>query len=379
MLHSHNNAAMDDYFNQSLINQQRAVLLPWWAVQTLAWSVYCVVSFLSLTLWYGDPQWMHVVQILAEALTGALLTYPFAVALKFIGKGPLPRWIILHLALVPTIALIWNILRMSLFEKLFPGAYIWGEFGGWYFASILIFALWAALYYSMKAYSEVEAEQERARAEHLLRITAESLSRDAKLQMLRYQINPHFIFNTMSSINALVATGRSQEARRMIDHFSDFLRITLDSDDRLFVPLGEEIETVTRYLAVEKMRFNERLRIDIDIHPNVADIMVPSLILQPLVENAVRHGVEAQRSACTIAIRAEASDLRLHIIIEDDGPGLNPQTDSKRKDGGLGLSNVRARLMTVYEDDFTFDLSNRMPQGVLAEIGIPLQPRDQSQ
>lgn len=339
----------------SELTAPHAILLPWWLVQLIGWILYCVVTFLSLTLWYGNPQWLHVVQILLEALLGAALTQPLGLGLKYAARGPLALRLITHMGIIATIALIWNVMRMYIFAALFPGANIWEDFGGWYFASFLIFALWSALFYSIRAYSAFTAEQERTLNEKMRRMTAESLSRDAQLQMLRYQINPHFIFNTMNSINALVATDRSKEARKMIDQFSSFLRITLDGDKTLFVTLAEEIDTIKSYLAVEKMRFHERLKLKIDIDDDLADISLPSLILQPIVENAVRHGVEGQRKPVLIKITARSVDERLILTISNNGPAL--RHDDKRKEG-VGLKNVRSRLDTVYQGDYIFSLKD---------------------
>ena len=356
--------------------QPRAVLLPWWAVQLLGWVLYCVVSFLSLTLWYGDPQWLHVVQISAEACLGAALTVPLGLSIKYVARGSIPTRLITHLFVVAVIAFIWNVMRMYMFETLFPGTDIWEEFGGWYFASFLIFALWTTLYYSIRAYSAVAAEQERAMNEKLRRITAESLSRDSQLQMLRYQINPHFIFNTMNSINALVATERTQEAREMINQFSSFLRITLEGDKNLFVQLDEEIDAIEQYLSVEKMRFHERLQMKIDIPAHLSDIMVPSLILQPIVENAVRHGVEGQRQTCLIRVSAQSEDDRLILRVSNNGPPLKKDDTAEkpigRKEGGVGLQNVRSRLDTVYDGDYIFALEQSDKKTVTALISIPL-------
>lgn len=362
------------------ITAPRAVLLPWWTVQLLGWMLYCVVSFLSLTLWYGNPQWLHVVQISIEALLGAALTQPLGVSLKYAARGSLARRVMAHMIIVGATAFVWNVMRMYMFDAFFPGSNIWQEFGGWYFASFLIFALWSALFYSIRAYSAFTAEQERALNEKMRRITAESLSRDAQLQMLRYQINPHFIFNTMNSINALVATDRSKEARNMIDQFSSFLRITLDGDKGLFVTLAEEIDTIKSYLSVEKMRFHERLQLEINVPNNLSDILVPSLILQPIVENAVRHGVEGQRKAVLIKIDAKMQGDRLVLSISNNGPML--KYNGHRKEG-IGLRNVRSRLDTVYQGDYEFalrdhranDASDSLSSGdgcVEAIISIPL-------
>lgn len=358
-----------------LDDQSRAVLLPWWALQILAWALYCVVSFLSLTLWYGDPEWLHAVQILLEAMVGALLVFPLDRSLKYIGRLNVAVSFLVQCLLVAGLAFIWNVLRMTTFRLFFPEAQIWKDFGGWYFASILVFALWTTLHYIVRAYTTIAQEHERAQQEHLLRVTAESLSRDAQLQMLRYQINPHFIFNTMNSINALVVTNRTVEARHMIERFSDFLRITLDDENRLFVPLHEEIETIDRYLAVEQMRFASRLEIEFSIDPDCRDVPVPPLILQPIIENAVRYGVEGQNEKCLITLSARRDGTHVEIGIADTGPGLARAAEQPVHGTGLGLKNVAARLEAAYANDFAFAIADRPGRpGTLVTIRVPAPP-----
>ncbi|WOE75530.1 sensor histidine kinase [Alterisphingorhabdus coralli] len=354
--------------------QPRGVLLPWWALQLLAWALYCVVSFLSLTLWYGEPEWLHVVQILLEAVSGALLVLPLEWSLRHVQRLPVALSFALQLLCVAALAFLWNVLRMTTFQIFFPDAKIWEEFGGWYFASILIFALWTTLHYIVQAYSAMAEEQARAQKEHLRRVTAEGQSRDAQLQMLRYQINPHFIFNTMNSVNALVATKRNSEAREMIERFSDFLRLTLDDEDRLFVPLEEEIMTINRYLSVEKMRFKDRLETVIDIKPDCHSVPVPALILQPVIENAVRHGVEGQHAQCQITITAKRQDGELVVVITDTGPGLSGDAHSDKRRGGIGMRNIAARLATAYGDNYVFTIENNpAARGAMVTMRLPVE------
>lgn len=356
-------------------DMRQAVLLPWWAVQLLAWALYCVVSFLSLTLWYGDPEWLHVMQILLEALSGALLVLPLGWSIKYTEQWHIVARFLSQILLVTGLALVWNVMRMGLFQTLFPEAEIWKEFGGWYFTSILIFALWTTLHYITGAYSAAAEEHSRAQEEHVLRLTAESLSREAQLQMLRYQINPHFIFNTMNSINALVATDRPKEARQMIDQFSDFLRITLVDENRLFTSLSDEIETIKRYLAVEKMRFTDRIDMHFDIDADSGSIKVPTLILQPIIENTIRHAVEGQPGKCVLNVKADVSENNLYITITDTGPGLKDNEDISAGHLGLGLQNIRARLNTAYAGDFDFSIANNKDgPGVKVLLRLLTQP-----
>ena len=362
--------------NSTLAVPQReganVIAVPWRALQFIGWGLYCVISFLSLTLWYGPPKWMHIVDIVIQAFIGAGMTWPLSKLLHFSNQGTWLRRISLHLFVVGIIALIWTLIRMKVFEVLIDAPTIWEDFGGWYFTSVLIFSFWSACYYFMRAATSVVTAQQNANDERVRRLTAESLSREAQLKMLRYQINPHFIFNTMNSIKSLVATNRSDEAQRMIGRFSDFLRITLDKDPPLFVPLSEELNTVSQYLAVEEMRFGNRLSLEVDVRSKLLTEQVPSLILQPIVENAVRHGVEKQNAPVEIGIKVKREEDRMIIVVSDTGPGIKFGNAPAGSGSGLGLHNVQKRLESVYGEAFSFSTEANTPTGVLVTLNIPL-------
>ena len=142
---TYNTPKQDDY--------TKVISLPWWGVQLIAWFLFCVLSFLSLTLWYGDPQWRHVFHIALQAITGAIVTWPLSLALPFVNRGGVFKRLVLHLLLIGTVALLWNLLRMATFEAMLNAPAIWKDFGGWYFTALLIFGLWSALYYICLLYT----------------------------------------------------------------------------------------------------------------------------------------------------------------------------------------------------------------------------------
>ena len=346
------------------------VPLPWWLTECLFWLGFCLTEFVWLDLYYGnDPSVRTIARVLAEAALGAAFARPILWTTTWLQRfALLPR---LSLMLVTVVALsqAWNVVRMLIYPAFFPGAYIWNQYGGWAFSAVAIFALWTTLYFSVRAYKLAAYQRELANKEHIERLNAEKQSSNAMLKMLRYQINPHFIFNTLNSVNALIATNRSQDARSMIDGLSDLLRKTLEQDPPMIVPLAEELDTAERYLRVEKMRFGERLLIDIKVDEEARNLIVPSLILQPLVENAVRHGVEAQTQPCRIEIEAKLTDDRLHISVSDTGPGL--RGERRTRGTGLGVENVRARLASTYGDQAKFTLSEQQGNGIRACLEMP--------
>jgi len=329
----------------------KSLTLPWWSVQLIAWLLFCVLSFLSLTLWYGNPRWMHVFHIALQAITGALVTYPLSLLLPTANRGGVFRRVVAHLLLVGAIAFIWNIFRMASFDAMITAPDIWQEFGGWYFTALLIFSLWAALYYVTNAYSAIFAERERVEAERIRRIEAESLSRETQMEMLRYQLNPHFLFNTLNSISALVKTQRSDQARTMISQLSHFLRLTLESQGSVEVALSEEIKTLKLYLEIEEVRYGDRLKTIFDVDSSLMDAKVPALILQPLFENSLKYSVAGKIKGGTISLRGRLRGNQATLEVTDTGDeAIDEKTLLSNLHKGVGLQNIERRMQTHFGD-----------------------------
>ncbi|MEA2446287.1 MAG: two-component system, LytTR family, sensor kinase, partial [Thermoleophilales bacterium] len=198
----------------------------------------------------------------------------------------------------------------------------------------------------------------------------ESQLAQAQLQTLKMQRQPHFLFNTLHGIAGLVRDNRNKAAVNMLAGLSDLLRYTLENAGKQEVPLKEELEFLELYLDIQQMRFSDRLRVEMQIEPETLDALVPNLILQPLVENAIRHGTSRRAASGTVGVMARRDNGLLRIQIYDDGPGL------KRDDGvkpveGVGLSNTRARLVQLYGERQKFALSERESGGVEATLVIP--------
>ena len=192
---------------------------------------------------------------------------------------------------------------------------------------------------------------------------------NARLQALRMQLNPHFLFNTLNSIASLVHDN-PQAADEMIGALSDLLRHTLNASDRHEVTLREELDLLDRYLAIEQTRFGDRLRVEKQVEPATLNAVVPILILQPLVENALKHGVEARLATGLVRIAASRSGERLHLRVTDNGPGLKAGNGGAFVEG-VGLSNTRARLQELWGQAGSLSLSAPSEGGLVAEIRIP--------
>jgi two-component system, LytTR family, sensor kinase len=192
----------------------------------------------------------------------------------------------------------------------------------------------------------------------------------ARLQVLKSQLQPHFLFNTLNSISALMLTD-VQAADRMITRLGDFLRITLETAGTQMTTLSRELEFVNCYIEIEKVRFEEKLKVSIDVAPDTLDASVPHLLLQPLVDNAIKHGISRMTCGGEIRISATHSNGDLRLEVRDNGPGLREPTHSAL--GGVGLRITRERLETIYGQDQSMELTTLPEGGMLARVSIPLQ------
>jgi two-component system, LytTR family, sensor kinase len=196
----------------------------------------------------------------------------------------------------------------------------------------------------------------------------EQLSK-AQLNALRRQIEPHFLFNTLNAVAGLVREKRNAAAVDMIAGLSDFLRRVVEDSDRQQVPLAEELEFAQKYLDIQKVRFADRLQVSVDVPPELFPAQVPSLILQPMIENAVKHGIAKRIQGGAIRIAAFCSNGMLTLRVYNDGPSL--PADWETAGSGIGISNARTRLQTLYGDRFELNMRNQSPGGVEVSVSVP--------
>lgn len=195
-------------------------------------------------------------------------------------------------------------------------------------------------------------------------------AQQAQLTALRFQLNPHFLFNTLNAISSMIVTRRNQDAEEMTNRLSSFLRASLSSDPTELVPLETELALIEEYLEIEAIRFGERLAIDIPQTGEAGAVLVPSFLLQPLVENAIKYGVGPSSRLVTISVSARIEDSDLVMTVQDDGAA---ETGKAKLDGtGVGLENVRRRLAAVYGIEASLDVRQLSP-GFAATIRVPLK------
>jgi two-component system LytT family sensor kinase len=210
-------------------------------------------------------------------------------------------------------------------------------------------------------------QQLRERERRTLELEARLMQ--SNLQALKTQLQPHFLFNTLNAIASLVRR-KPDAAEDMIGSLSDFLRMTLDTAQEHEVPLRREIEFLDLYLEIQQARFGERLRIQKEIEPEALDASVPALILQPLVENSVRHGIEPRETGGTIFIRAQREETSLQFEIRDDGDGLKAGQIAALREG-VGLSNTKARLQELYGEAHRFQITSNAEGGLTVTVAVP--------
>jgi len=206
--------------------------------------------------------------------------------------------------------------------------------------------------------------------EHEMLLRAQTLAKEAQLEMLRYQLNPHFMFNTMNAISTLIYKNENDKANEMLDKLCNFFRYSLDKNDKSKTTLQKELELLDLYLSIEKVRFAERLQVELAIEDNVLGCRVPSMLLQPLVENAIKYAIELSKEGGAITICAQKVEERLVLKVMDDGQGLNKNL----KEGfGIGMSNTKARLDAMFNGDFDVSLASSENGGATVLISIPFE------
>jgi two-component system, LytTR family, sensor kinase len=259
---------------------------------------------------------------------------------------------------------IWKVALYAMCENCDPPPNLLGYIPYFFGALYLLFA-WTAAYVGIKLASQLQHEKETA-------LHATAMAHQAQLRMLRYQLNPHFLFNTLNAISTLVLDGRRDQANGMVGALSGFLRYSLDSDPEQRVTLDQEIDAIRRYLTIEQVRFGDRLGVGIMVTAEAADALVPSLILQPIIENAIKYAVSRREEGGRLELVARADDGVLEITLRDDGPGSDDYA-AKRGGHGVGLANTRQRLRVLYGDRQSFTISRCEPRGTLVTLRLPLE------
>jgi len=345
-----------------------------WILQSAGWTGYLTLRALG-----GLANNMGLLFVLPTALTtatGYSLTLLMASAFRrLIKMRPVFTWTISIVILIVAAGIFSSIETWSHATFYRPREMPEGiQFFGAILLDFALLSAWSSLYYGINFYLLLEEQVDRV--ERL-----EYQASSAQLEMLRYQLNPHFLFNTLNSISTLVLLKETQRANAMLSRLSNFLRYTLATEAAGTVSLSQEIETLKLYLDIEKMRFEDRLRPAFDVDPAALEARLPSLLLQPLVENAVKYAVTPLEEGADIMIEARVSgngaERRLVVTVTDTGPGLTDGSTRPTYSTGVGLANIRDRLAQAYGTDQRFEVQTGRDEGFGVLIDIPFQTEQQ--
>ncbi len=347
------------------------------------WMVVCLID----STWYyftvlvkgNPPPWLRIVEHNAPYwVVAAILSLPvIAITRRFdFRHGGHWRALTVHAITVVPFAIIhvagfrfWNLVSDG-------GTIHWTKFRFAVQSNLSTtldkeILLYVVLVGAVSAYDYYRRYQEKERAAAALELEQARLKAslsEAKLGALKMQLQPHFLFNAMHAISTLILKGESKAANTMLLHLSQFLRMTLDSGDAPVVALSVELEFLDAYLRIQRVRFGERLQVRMEIEEGTLSAEVPNLILQPLVENSIRHGIAASPGEGLIIIRARRRGERLELQVQDNGTGLH---GGGAYEEGVGLTNIRARLAQLYPDEHRFTLETLEGGGTLATVRIP--------
>jgi signal transduction histidine kinase len=342
-----------------------------WTLQIGGWLGYATSQYLGTLLY--ESKYEHMKGYAAVIAIAAASGFLLSLELRYICRR---LWNLSPRALIAgsllscyLLALVWRVIINSSYLQITGDSMDWDmksplEFFSNTMASTYLLLCWTGLYFGFKYYDSLQKQR-------VATLRAASLAQEAQLKMLRYQLNPHFLFNTLNAISTLILDNENRTANQAVMRLSEFLRYTLDQDPMKKVTLRQEIEAMNLYLTTEKLRFGERLRLEYSIEERALEALVPSLLLQPLIENAVKFAVSPSEQGGSVRVEGRVRGAMLELAVADDGPGLN--TGAAPGAGrGVGLRNIRERLTVLYEDNHRFASLDNKP-GLRVELGLPLE------
>lgn len=338
-----------------------------WLAHSAGWFGFALVHYLGSLL--HDLRDIFVVIIFLNAYAGWLFTIPLRYLYRRVWNfSPVKIALVVVFASYFT-GVLWQVVKNINYWEIYKHGYqpdfwlMYTQSSVWSFYIILS---WSVLYFGTKYYQMLQVEKQNV-------LKANTVAHQAQLKMLRYQLNPHFLFNTLNAISTLILLKDNVTANGMVTKLSEFLRYSLDKDPMKKVTLNSEIQALELYLDIEKVRFEERLQVHFTICDNCEEALVPSMILQPIAENAIKHAIATQEQggSITITVNHFANDLLIEVA--DDGPGAEIINGNLHRENGVGLVNTRERLQALYQDNYSLVVASNTPSGVKVSIRMPFE------
>ncbi|WP_137167005.1 sensor histidine kinase [Salinimonas lutimaris] len=341
-----------------------------WTLHSMGWAGFALIYYIGSFLHDVRPIWVFI--ILLNAYAGWLLTIPLRYIFRWARRlSPLQMVATVMLACY-VVALVWAVVKNINYWEIYKHGYrpdVWYMYFTNTINSMIMVGCWSGVYFGIKNFQMLQKEKQNA-------LKASTMAHQAHIKMLRYQLNPHFLFNTLNAISTLVLLRENDTAEAMVSRLSNFLRYSLDNDPIKRVPLEQEIKALRLYLEIEKVRFDDRLEVNWNIESGCECALVPSMILQPLIENAIKHAISKMEQGGRLDISARLFGNDLLMDVADNGPGADIKDGQLSRENGVGLVNIRERLQSLYNRNFAFSVEHNQPSGVRVRLRIPYEVKD---
>jgi hypothetical protein len=344
-----------------MLHDRRFPAFPFWQLQLIGWTCFYLLTIVAAAPYLKEPHVFIDNSIWVLVLFAASWLLRTACQASLRKRRP---WFIHEIQ-----ALLFALGLAALTVIVVDFIIIRGQPSDWsgvpldFVQNSVVLFLWCNVYFGGKQWKEMSEQRERI-------LRAESELREAKLSALRYQLNPHFLFNALNAVSTLVLERDSERATRMLSRIGNLLRRTLDQESVAEIPLARELEFTGEYLEVEQIRLGERLRVTTDVSPETLEAVVPIMLLQPLVENAVLHGIAPEVNGGDVLIRSLKIASRLQVLVKNSGAR---RTDKALNSRGIGLKNCTERLNAIYGGDYRLDLDWPNEGGCEVKLDLPFR------
>jgi len=341
-----------------------------WSLQILGWIAYCTARTLNAYALGEKPEFIYAVMM--GVIGGFWITIGLRHIYQFLRRSDMsPLMLLLSVTICILISsMLFSFVEVWSMNQLYDPDWNMQGLGFLYRTLYDTFVLmaWSGLYFIINNHFQLQQQKE-------MYLAAAAQAHQAQLKMLRYQLNPHFLFNTLNAISTLVLDKQAKEANSMLTKLSAFLRFSLVSQPMQKTTLEEEVYALSLYLDIERVRFQERLKIVFDISEEAGSAQIPNLLLQPLVENSIKYAINPQIEGGTITLKAEIKNKKLVITLSDDGPGFSEDNpgETDQKSSGVGIANTRERLAKLYPKESSFDITSKKNKGVTIRITLPCE------
>jgi len=343
-----------------------------WSLQIGGWLGYMLVVFIAIIRpQFDSPDFNligQIINLVVETLSGFCLSLLQWLFIQRVIHNTLKQTLILSFTSAAVLGLVYNIIKLGSY-KVIVHSQQWNEawnmleFGGWLLFSLATMFVWTSIFFIMLYNSKLQREHEQ-----LLR--AQTLAKDAQLEMMRYQLNPHFMFNTMNAISTLILKEENDKASEMLDKLCGFFRYSLEATKQSKSTLKDELDLLGLYLSIEKVRFGKRLKVNFAVDKDVMNCVLPNMLCQPIIENAVKYAVEPSKDGAEITFKAYKSNESLIIKIMDTGQAVK---ELKRKGFGIGLQNTRSRLEVMFNGECEVTLTPNQERGNTVTMTMPYE------